>query len=213
MGYSPGRAKTIPVPMVNVKRSSTVIGRLAGTVLSNGASILVSILRPASSGSNLSTGSSMRTLPSSTRIMVAAAVTGLVIEEIRKIPSRVIEGPPYERAPMTSTCVSAARLTRATRPGTFLRRRVRRRLSSSPRGGPTVHLTARTMGGASHPSFSNIARACRRLVTFSPPSSPSHLSSSTANITVWSSDRQTCPWPLRFPFGSTPGRNASVSAK
>ena len=81
---------TMPKPMRKVSRSRTVIGRCAGTVSSSGPSRRFRTWRSASSGSSRSTGSSSRSLHSSTRIMVAAAVIGLVIEEMRKIVSRRI---------------------------------------------------------------------------------------------------------------------------
>ena len=59
-----------------------VTGRSAGTVSSNGTSSCFKTLRSAISGSSRSTGSSSRDLPSSTKIIVATAVIGLVIEEM-----------------------------------------------------------------------------------------------------------------------------------
>ena len=69
-------------------RSRNVIDRSAGTVSSTAASRLRSTRRFASSGSRSSTGSSSRSLPSSTRIIAATAVTGFVIDAMRKIVSR-----------------------------------------------------------------------------------------------------------------------------
>jgi len=79
-----------PSPNVKVSRSRGVIDRIAGTNSSIGPSMLFSTRRLASSGSNSSTGSSSLSLHCSTRIMAAAAVTGLVIEAMRKIVSRPI---------------------------------------------------------------------------------------------------------------------------
>ena len=61
-----------------------MIGRRVATVSSSGPSMRLSTLRPASSGSSRSTGSSRASLPSSTSIIAAVARTGLVIEAIRK---------------------------------------------------------------------------------------------------------------------------------
>ena len=74
--------------MRKVSRSRTVIGRFAGTVSSSGPSSRLSTRRLASSGSSRSTGSSSRSLHSSTRIIAATAVIGLVIEVMRKSVSR-----------------------------------------------------------------------------------------------------------------------------
>ena len=67
-----------------------MIGRFAGSVSSQWAVEPFSTRRPASSGSSRSTGSSSRSLHSSTRIIAAAAVIGLVMDEMRKIVSRPI---------------------------------------------------------------------------------------------------------------------------
>jgi hypothetical protein len=57
----------------------------------------------------------------STRIIAAAAVTGLVIEAMRKIVSRRIGASlSSDWWPKVTTCVSSRRLTRATMPGTPL---------------------------------------------------------------------------------------------
>ena len=93
------------------------MARRAGTVSSTGLSIAFSTLGDASSGRNASTGSSSLSLPSSTSMSVAAAITGLVIEAMRKMVSRLIEGPPNDRVPTASTCTSPCRLTSATTPG------------------------------------------------------------------------------------------------
>src|SRR6266511_382743 len=115
-GHGP---KYPPKPMRNVSRSRTVIGRLAGTVSSTGPSMRRTTRRSASSGRSRSTGSSRRTTHSSSRIIVATAVIGLVIDEMRKIVSRRTAAPPSTAvAPITSTCASPRRLTTATSPGT-----------------------------------------------------------------------------------------------
>ena len=75
-----------------------VIGRAVGTVSSSGPSIRRSTLRPASSGSSRSTGSSSPISPWEATASVGAAVMGLVIEAIRKIiapaPSDPVRIPP-----------------------------------------------------------------------------------------------------------------------
>src|SRR2546421_8543715 len=83
--------------MRKVSRSRTVIGRFAGTVSSSGPSSRFNTLRSASSGSQRSTGSSSRSLHSSTRIIVATAMIGLVIEEMRKMVSRRMGGASADR--------------------------------------------------------------------------------------------------------------------
>ena len=95
-----------------------VIARAAGTVSSSGPSIRRSTLRPASSGSSRSTGSSSPISPSAATASVAAAVMGLVVEAIRKIESRATGGPPTASLPSASTCTWPPRATSATRPGT-----------------------------------------------------------------------------------------------
>jgi len=65
-----------------------VIGRFAGTVSPSGPSSRFGTVRWASSGSSRSTGSSSRSLHSSTRIIVAAAAIGLVSDAMRKMVSR-----------------------------------------------------------------------------------------------------------------------------
>ena len=96
-----------------------VIGRWAGTESSSSASGRRSTCRLASSGSSRSTGSSSRSMHSSTQIMPAAAVTGLVIEEMRKIVSRRSgSSEPSAMAPIASTWPSPRRATMVTRPGT-----------------------------------------------------------------------------------------------
>jgi len=65
-----------------------VIARFAGSVSSSVPLSRFKTWRFASSGSHRSTGSSSRSVHSSTRIIVAAAVIGLVMEEMRKMVSR-----------------------------------------------------------------------------------------------------------------------------
>ena len=84
----PGKAKISPVPSVNVSRSRTMIARLTGTTSSSGESTRRRTLMFASSGRKPSTVSSSRMTPSSIRIIAATAVTGLDIDEMRKIVSR-----------------------------------------------------------------------------------------------------------------------------
>jgi hypothetical protein len=104
IGCVSGDAGTSPKPIRNVNRSRTVIGRLAGTVSSSGPSSFFSTVRLASSGKKRSTGSSSRSVHSSTRIIVAAAITGLVIEAMRKMVSRCIgASPPTASVPYAST--------------------------------------------------------------------------------------------------------------
>ena len=92
--------------------------RFAGTVSSTAASRVRSTGMPASSGSRSSTGSSNRRTHSSTRIIAATAVTGLVIEPIRQMVSRAMGWlPSMVRLPMHSTCASPRRLTTVIRPG------------------------------------------------------------------------------------------------
>src|SRR6266446_4585828 len=113
---------TMPKPMRNVSKSRKVIDRFAGSVSSIGPSSRFNTRRSASSGKSRSTGSSSRSLHSSTRIIAAAAVIGLVIEAMRKIVSRSTGSPsPSVFMPSASTCTSPCRLTSATRHGTSLR--------------------------------------------------------------------------------------------
>ncbi len=118
IGYWSGGPQIMPRPMRKLSRSRALIGRLAGTVSSSGPSMRFNTLRLASSGSRWSTGSSSRSLHSSSRIIVATAVIGLVIEVMRKMVSRRIGSlPPTALLPITSTCISSRRLSRVTRPG------------------------------------------------------------------------------------------------
>jgi len=81
-----------------------VIARSAGTVSSGCEDIDFSTRRFASSGSHGSIDSSSRNLHSSTRIIAATAVMGLVIEAIRKIVSRFIGAAwPNDNVPSVST--------------------------------------------------------------------------------------------------------------
>ncbi len=96
-----------------------MIGRWAGTVSSRSASGRRSTRRWPSSGSSRSTGSSSRSRQSSTQIMAATAVTGLVMDEMRKIVSRRIgSSEPSAIAPTASTWPSPRRAIIVTRPGT-----------------------------------------------------------------------------------------------
>jgi hypothetical protein len=83
-GLGRGGTMSMPKPMRKVKRSRSVIARFAGSVSSSGPSSRFNTWRSASSGNSPSTGSSSRSLHSSTRIIAAAAVTGFVIEAMRK---------------------------------------------------------------------------------------------------------------------------------
>lgn len=95
-----------------------MIGRTAGTTSSTGLAGVRTTIGSASSGSHRSTGSSSAIRPSSTRTMTAAAVTGLVIDAIRKIESLAIGAPPTATEPTAATSVRSPRATRATAPGT-----------------------------------------------------------------------------------------------
>ncbi len=119
VGSAPGGPISMPKPMRKVSRSRKVTGRLAGTTSSIGPSMLLSTLRSAISGSSRSTGSSRRSLPSSTRIIAATAVIGLVMDAIRKMLSR-FRGVPRSRScmPTTSTWVSPRRSIRVMAPAT-----------------------------------------------------------------------------------------------
>jgi hypothetical protein len=82
-----------------------VIDRVAGTTSSTGLSGVLTTTGFASSGSHRCTGSSRAIRPSSTKIMTAAAVIGLVIEASRKIESRSMGPPPMAAEPSTATSV------------------------------------------------------------------------------------------------------------
>ena len=86
----PGSAMTMPVPRRKVSRSRSVIGRCAGTVSSSGPFGSESTVMFASSGRNSSTGSSRRSVQSSTSVIAQAATSGLLIEAMRKIVSLAI---------------------------------------------------------------------------------------------------------------------------
>ncbi len=114
----PSDVMSIPSPNVEVSTSRTVIGRRAGTVSSSGPSIRLSTWRSASSGSHSCTGSSRRSLHSSSSTIAAETATGLDVEAMRKIVSRRIGAPPSWRiVPIASTCVSPPRPNSATTPG------------------------------------------------------------------------------------------------
>ena len=119
MGYSLGGASIMPKPDRNVSRSSTVTGRPAGTVSSTGAFGRRSTGRPASSGSNRSMGSSSAIRPSWTSVSAATAVTGLVMDVMRKMASGWIGSlPPAAALPTASMWTSPPRLRASARPGT-----------------------------------------------------------------------------------------------
>lgn len=87
-----------PYPARNVSRSRTVIARAAGTTSSTGLSGVRTTESEASSGNRRPTGSSREIRPSSTSIITAAAVTGLVIEAMRKMESLAIgDVPPVSK--------------------------------------------------------------------------------------------------------------------
>ena len=71
-------------------RSSNVIGRRAGSVLSSGPVASTSTRMSASSGNHFATGSASANFPSSSSAIAAATVTGLVIEAMRNSVSRCI---------------------------------------------------------------------------------------------------------------------------
>ena len=111
-GHGHGAEKSIPMPSRNVRTSRTVMERVAGTVSpSNGPRPSTRTLRPASSGSRSSTGSSSRSRHSSTRISAATALIGFVIDERRKIESRADRPPlaPGQRAGDADFDVTVAR--------------------------------------------------------------------------------------------------------
>ncbi len=93
----------MPKPDRKVSRSAVVTGRSAATVSSRGPSVRRSTRRPASSGRSRSTGSSNASRPSWTSNSVATAVTGLVIDVMRKMASRLSGWlPPTAAVPMAS---------------------------------------------------------------------------------------------------------------
>src|SRR4051812_36637912 len=108
-----------PHPHRLVSRSSTVIGRTAGTTSSTGDCGVRTTIGSASSGSHSRTGTSSATRPSSTSDITAAAVIGLVIEARRTIESAVIGVPEAVSAtPAVASSTAGPRATRATAPGT-----------------------------------------------------------------------------------------------
>ena len=110
-----------PCPAVPVSRYRAVIGRSASTVSSSPLSRSRSTRGAASSGSSSGRpGRSRSSRPSSTRAIVSAAVSGLVIDAPRKIESRRIGAPLVPCTPRASTRTSPPRATSATSPGTSL---------------------------------------------------------------------------------------------
>ena len=113
IGSVSGGAKTVPNPNRELRRSSTVIGRSAGTVSSSSASSARSTRRSASSGSRSSTAWSRPTIPSSTSDIVATAVIGLVSDAMRKMADRSSGvGSSNDDVPIVSTRTSSPRATR-----------------------------------------------------------------------------------------------------
>jgi hypothetical protein len=96
-----------PYPARAVSRSNTVIGRVAGTRSSIGLAGVRTTFGSASSGSHKSTVSPNEISSSSTKIMTAAAVIGLVIEARRKIESLAIGSPPTAAEPTAATLISS----------------------------------------------------------------------------------------------------------
>lgn len=108
-----------PYPARKSSRSTTVMGLAAGTTSSIGLVGVRTTVGAASSGSHCSTGSFSAILPSSTSIMTAAAVMGLVIDAMRKSESRAIgDVPLMSTEPTACTSTRSPRATRATAPGT-----------------------------------------------------------------------------------------------
>ena len=95
-----------------------MIGRAAATTSSTGRAGVRTTVGSASSGSHRPTGSSSAIKPSSTSIMTAAAVMGLVIEAKRKMESLAIGAPPTAIEPTAATSTRSPRATRPTAPGT-----------------------------------------------------------------------------------------------
>ena len=94
-----------------------MIGRVAGTTSSAALAGVRTTFGSASSGSHEATGASSLSWPSSTSIMTAAAVMGLVIEANRKMESRAIGAPSVATEPATAASVWSPRATRPTAPG------------------------------------------------------------------------------------------------
>jgi hypothetical protein len=107
-----------PYPAQELSRSNTVIGRAAGTTSSTAPAGVRTTEGFDISGSHWSTGSWSAMRPSSTSIMTAAAVTGLVMEARRKIESLVIGAPPTPAEPTAATSARSPQATRPTAPGT-----------------------------------------------------------------------------------------------
>ena len=95
-----------------------MIGRVAGTTSSTALSGARTTFGSASSGSHRPTGSSMAIRPSSTSIMTAAAVIGLVTDAKRKIESLAIGSPSTAIERTAATSIRSPQTTRPTAPGT-----------------------------------------------------------------------------------------------
>ena len=110
-GHGHGAEKSMPRPSRNVRTSSTVMGRVAGTVSpSRPPRPSTSTRRLAISGSRSSIGSSSRSRHSSTRISAATAVIGLVIDAMRKSESGSTARPSSRvSVPATPTSTSPSR--------------------------------------------------------------------------------------------------------
>jgi hypothetical protein len=114
-----------------------VIGRFAGTTSSTGLPAVRTTTGCASSGSHLPTAPSSAIRPSSTSIITAAAVMGLVIEAMRKIESGAMEAPPRLAEPTAATSLRSPRATKPTAPGTaalptYVSRTLRRSVTDPP---------------------------------------------------------------------------------
>ena len=94
-----------------------------GTVCSSGPFGSASTDMSASSGRNSSTGSSRRSVQSSTSVIAQAATIGFVIEPVRQIVSAAIgvlePAPSKARLPVASMWTSPWRATTATAPGAY----------------------------------------------------------------------------------------------
>jgi len=96
-----------------------MIGLVAGTTSSTGLAGVRTTVGDASSGNHRSTRSSNPIRPSSTSIMTAAALMGLVIDAMRKIESLVIgDVPATSPDPTACTSTRPSRATSPTAPGT-----------------------------------------------------------------------------------------------
>ena len=78
----------MPKPLVKVNRSRTVISRSAGTVSSSGPFGTRSTRGEANFGNHRRTSSSRATWPSVTSASINDAVSGFVVEAMRKMLSR-----------------------------------------------------------------------------------------------------------------------------